>query len=127
MKRKNAFSLFLALMMTLALPLAALAETGSQIYKLEGLVTELVDGGFIMEDQELGQVLLNVDATTVLDGILADGEIEVGQYVIVDYDGRMTRSIPPQAHADRVGCLCAQRHGVRTVRKRRASHRRSAL
>lgn len=102
MKRKKAFSLFLALMMIL--PLAAFAESGSETYRLEGLVTGLVDGGFLMEDRELGEVLLNVDDMTVLDGILAQGEIEVGQYVIVDYDGRLTRSIPPQAHADRVGC-----------------------
>ena len=57
-----------------------------------------------MEDIELGSVLLNVDETTVMDGILAEGDIEVGQYVFVEYDGRLTRSLPPQAHADRVGC-----------------------
>ncbi len=102
MKRKKAFSLFLALMMLL--PLSAFAESGFETYRLEGLVTGLVDGGFLMEDRELGEVLLNVDDMTVLDGILAQGEIEVGQYVIVDYDGRLTRSVPPQAHADRVGC-----------------------
>lgn len=104
MKRKNAFSLFLALMMALTLPLAALAEDDSSSRRLEGLVTEIIEGGFLMEDKELGEVLLNVDATTVLDGILADEDIQVGQYVLVEYDGRLTRSIPPQAHADLVGC-----------------------
>lgn len=39
-----------------------------------------------------------------MDGILTEGGIEVGQYVFVEYDGRLTRSLPPQAHADRVGC-----------------------
>ena len=71
---------------------------------LEGLVTEVLEQGFVMEDIELGSVLLNVDETTVMDGILAEGDIEVGQYVFVEYDGRLTRSLPPQAHADRVGC-----------------------
>lgn len=104
MKRKNAFSLFLALLLTFALPLGAFAEEPAVDTELEGFVTELVEGGFIMEDKDLGSVMLNVDETTVLDGVLADGEIEVGQYVFVTYDGRMTRSIPPQAHADRVGC-----------------------
>lgn len=104
MKRRNAFSLFLALLLTFALPLGAFAEEPAVDTELEGFVTELVEGGFIMEDKDLGSVMLNVDETTVLDGVLADGEIEVGQYVFVTYDGRMTRSIPPQAHADRVGC-----------------------
>lgn len=71
---------------------------------LEGFVTELVEDGFVMEDRLLGAVLLNVDEYTALDGVLADGAIEVGQYVFVEYDGRLTRSLPPQAHADKVGC-----------------------
>lgn len=100
MKHRKWIALLTAL--CLALPLGALATEVDT--ELEGLVTELVDGGFIMEDRDLGEVLVNVDDTTVLDGILADGEIEAGQYVIVAYDGRLTRSIPPQAHADRVGC-----------------------
>lgn len=100
MKHRKWIALLLAL--CLALPLGALAAEADT--ELEGLVTELVDGGFVMEDRDLGEVLVNVDDTTVRDGILAEGEIEVGQYVIVAYDGRLTRSIPPQAHADRVGC-----------------------
>ena len=100
MKHRKWIALLTAL--CLALPLGALATEADT--ELEGLVTELVDGGFIMEDRDLGEVLVNVDDTTVLDGILAEGEIEAGQYVIVAYDGRLTRSIPPQAHADRVGC-----------------------
>jgi len=100
MKHRKWIALLTAL--CLALPLGALAAEADT--ELEGLVTELVDGGFIMEDRDLGTVLVNVDDTTVRDGILAEGEMEVGQYVIVAYDGRLTRSIPPQAHADRVGC-----------------------
>lgn len=100
MKHRKWIALLTAL--CLALPLGALAAEADT--ELEGLVTELVDGGFIMEDRDLGTVLVNVDDTTVRDGILAEGEIEAGQYVIVAYDGRLTRSIPPQAHADRVGC-----------------------
>lgn len=100
MKHRKWIALLLAL--CLALPLGALAAEADT--ELEGLVTELVDGGFVMEDRDLGEVLVNVDDTTVRDGILAEGEIEVGQYVIVAYDGRLTRSVPPQAHADRVGC-----------------------
>lgn len=104
MKKNRFFTLALSLLMALALPLGAFAEENEPDTLLEGLVTEVLEQGFVMEDIELGSVLLNVDETTVMDGILAEGDIEVGQYVFVEYDGRLTRSLPPQAHADRVGC-----------------------
>lgn len=104
MKKTRFFALALSLLMALALPLGAFAEENEPDTLLEGLVTEVLEQGFVMEDIELGSVLLNVDETTVMDGILAEGDIEVGQYVFVEYDGRLTRSLPPQAHADRVGC-----------------------
>ena len=104
MKKNRFFALALSLLMALALPLAAFAEENEPYTLLEGLVTEVLEQGFVMDDIELGSVLLNVDETTVMDGILAEGDIEVGQYVFVEYDGRLTRSLPPQAHADRVGC-----------------------
>ena len=104
MKKNRFFALALSLLMALALPLGAFAEENEPDTLLEGLVTEVLEQGFVMEDIELGSVLLNVDETTVMDGILAEGDIEVDQYVFVEYDGRLTRSLPPQAHADRVGC-----------------------
>ena len=104
MKKNRFFALALSLLMAVALPLGAFAEENEPDTLLEGLVTEVLEQGFVMEDIELGSVLLNVDETTVMDGILAEGDIEVGQYVFVEYDGRLTRSLPPQAHADRVGC-----------------------
>ena len=104
MKKNRFFALALSLLMALALPLGAFAEENEPDTLLEGLVTEVLEQGFVMEDTELGSVLLNVDETTVMDGILAEEDIEVGQYVFVEYDGRLTRSLPPQAHADRVGC-----------------------
>ena len=104
MKKNRFFALALSLLMALALPLGAFAEENEPDTLLEGLVTEVLEQVFVMEDIELGSVLLNVDETTVMDGILAEGDIEVGQYVFVEYDGRLTRSLPPQAHADRVGC-----------------------
>ncbi|MEG0742841.1 MAG: hypothetical protein RR065_09095 [Clostridia bacterium] len=101
---KKIIGLLLSLALTLALPLAAFGEQSEIDTELEGLVTALVEGGFLMEDIDIGSVMLNVDEQTMRDGILTDGEIEVGQYVLVQYDGRLTRSLPPQAHADRVGC-----------------------
>lgn len=100
MKRKWIALLSLALAFLLPLPVFA-AEPDLE---LEGLVKEVTEEGFLMEDAQLGEVWLNTDETTVWDGILAESELEVGQYVLVRYDGRLTRSLPPQAHADRVGC-----------------------
>ncbi|MDD3335083.1 MAG: hypothetical protein PHI98_06130 [Eubacteriales bacterium] len=104
MTLQKILALAVALVMTLALPLLAFAEDAALDTELEGYVTELVEGGFLMEDIELGQVMLNVDDQTVLDGVVVEEGIQVGQYVIVAYDGRLTRSLPPQAHADKVGC-----------------------
>lgn len=103
MKIRKLAALLLALAM--ALPLWGLAEENHQF---EGYVTEIIDGGFVLEDIQRGQVILNTDDSTVWDGLLIDGELEAGMYVMVDYDGRLTRSIPPQAHADRVGCYTLQ-------------------
>ena len=84
------------------LPFGALAE--EMDLQLEGFVTEIVEGGFLMEDTELGEVMVNTSETTVWDGLLLEGELAACQYVLVDYNGMLTRSLPPQAHADRVGC-----------------------
>ena len=84
------------------LPFGALAEETD--VQLEGLVTEITEGGFLMEDAELGEVMVNISESTVWNGLLTEGELTVGQYVLVDYNGMLTRSLPPQAHADRVGC-----------------------
>lgn len=100
MKRK--WMALLCLALAFLVPLQGFAAEVDT--ELEGLVKEVTEDGFLLEDAELGEVWLNTDETTVWDGVLAEGELEVGQYVLVQYDGRLTRSLPPQAHADRVGC-----------------------
>lgn len=101
MNLNKRIALLLAAVMLLTVPFAAVAEEMDT--ELEGYITELVEGGFLMEDKELGEIMLNVDEQTVLDGLLLEEELAVGQYVLVWYDGRTTRSLPPQAHADKVG------------------------
>lgn len=101
MNLNKRIALLLAAVMLLTVPFAATAEELDT--ELEGYIIELVEGGFLMNDKELGEIMLNVDEQTVLDGLLLEEEIAVGQYVLVWYDGRTTRSLPPQAHADRVG------------------------
>ena len=101
---KKIFAVLMMIAMLAAMPFAAMAEENEMDTLLEGIVTEIVDGGFVMEDAEQGKVMLNTSEATVWDGILMEDELEVGQYVFVEYDGRMTFSLPPQAHADRVAC-----------------------
>lgn len=99
---KKILIVVLVLLLAVVLPLTAFGEEVDT--ELEGYVTEIVEGGFLLEDKELGTVMLNTSDATVWDGVLMENELEAGMYVIVQYDGRMTRSLPPQAHADKVGC-----------------------
>lgn len=101
---KKIFAVLMTIAMLAALPFAAMAEEPEMDTLLEGIVTEIVDGGFVIEDAEQGEVMLNTSDATVFDGLLIEGELMEGQYVFVEYDGRMTFSLPPQAHADRVAC-----------------------
>lgn len=101
---KKIFAVLMTIAMLAALPFAAMAEETEMDTLLEGIVTEIVDGGFVIEDVEQGEVMLNTSDATVFDGLLIEGELMEGQYVFVEYDGRMTFSLPPQAHADRVAC-----------------------
>lgn len=99
---KKFVSLFAALMLAVAAPLSVWAEEPLKPY--EGLVTEVFDGGFLMEDTQMGLLQVNTDENTVLDGILSIQPIEAGMYVLVDHNGMMARSIPPQVYGMRVGC-----------------------
>lgn len=101
---KKMMMTLLSLVLALALPLAAVAEESEMDLLLEGLVTEIVDGGFVLDDINQGEVMVNTSEETVLDGVLLEEDLQVGMYVMVDFNGMMTRSLPPQVHADRIGC-----------------------
>lgn len=101
---KKMMMTLLSLVLALALPLAAVAEEPEMDLLLEGLVTEIVDGGFVLDDINQGEVMVNTSEETVLDGVLLEEDLQVGMYVMVDFNGMMTRSLPPQVHADRIGC-----------------------
>ncbi len=98
MKQKMMILMAVVLMMVNIVPVMASEEVLD--LELEGYVTQIVEDGFIMEDKDLGEVLLNVSEATVFDGMLMEYPIELYDYVVVQYDGMLTRSIPAQAHAD---------------------------
>ena len=101
---KKIFCLLTVLLLAAAAPLSVLAEDAELMKTFEGIVTEVFEGGFLMETTELGIIQVNTDDNTVLDGILSIEPIAVGMYVIVDSNGMMTRSLPPQVYGMRVGC-----------------------
>lgn len=106
---KKIAAVLMILVLLAALPFVTLATENTEETLvpemdtvLEGLVTEIVDGGFVIKDVEQGEVMVNTSDATVWDGLLAEDELTVDQYVFVDYNGAMTFSLPPQVHADRV-------------------------
>ena len=72
-----------------------------EIFMLGGEVTQVGEGFFVMTDAELGEVQVNLGDDSAFDGVEPD-ELAVGQFVYVIYDGKMTRSLPPQVFALRV-------------------------
>lgn len=72
-----------------------------EVFMLGGEITEVGEGYFVMTDAELGEVQVNLGDDSAFDGVEVD-ELAVGQYVYVIYDGKMTRSLPPQVFALRV-------------------------
>lgn len=70
----------------------------NEVYYLTGQITEIADDYIILEGTEQGTVQVNLFDDTVFGGKLPD-ELVVGEYAQVLYDGKMTRSIPPQVTA----------------------------
>ena len=70
----------------------------NEVYYLTGQITEITDEYIILEGTEQGTVQVNLFDDTVFGGKLPD-ELVVGEYAQVLYDGKMTRSIPPQVTA----------------------------
>ena len=106
---KKQVSLALLLTLTLlgaALPVQAQAP---DVTPLEGLITQVQGAAFLMEDRTLGPVFVQLDAaTTQYEGVAAADTLAIGQYVYVQYDGKMTRSQPPQVTALKVSCFRLQ-------------------
>ena len=70
----------------------------NEVYYLTGQITEITDEYIILEGTEQGTVQVNLFDDTAFGGKFPD-EFAVGEYAQVIYDGKMTRSIPPQVTA----------------------------
>lgn len=70
----------------------------NEVYYLTGQITEITDEYIILEGTEQGTVQVNLFDDTAFGGKFPD-EFVVEEYAQVIYDGKMTRSIPPQVTA----------------------------
>jgi len=70
------------------------------IVELFGMIVEITEDYVVLETNEHGGVQANLTEDTIVEGVDA---LEVGQTAIVMYDGKMTRSIPAQITALKIG------------------------
>ena len=75
--------------------------TVQEIFDMAGMVTETGDGFIMIETADGQQVQVNLSEETFFDG---KEEIAAGDYIPVTYNGMMTRSLPAQISAMKVGC-----------------------
>lgn len=74
-------------------------EEAMEIYMLQGTILEVQEDGLLIMDAAQGEVLVLISDETVQE---TGYELGVGDYVYVDYNGQMTRSLPPQVTAGRI-------------------------
>lgn len=75
-------------------------EAEIELVTLTGVITEITDEYVLLDVGDMGQVQANLSENTLIEGV---EELAIGQTAIVTYDGKMTRSLPAQITALRVG------------------------
>ena len=70
-------------------------EMDVEIYGLEGEIVELGEGCVVLSTAMHGMVQVNYTEDAIFEGV-AQEDLAVGQYLFVDYNGMMSRSIPAQ-------------------------------
>ncbi len=71
-------------------------EVPAEVYMIEGIVAQNDENGILVNTSDMGPVLVLVNEETLWEGTEA---LEIGDYVYVDYNGMMTRSLPGQINA----------------------------
>ncbi|MGN0775032.1 MAG: hypothetical protein ACI4MP_14700 [Candidatus Ventricola sp.] len=75
-------------------------EPEIELVTLTGTIVEITDEYALLDAGELGQIQANLLEDTLVEGV---EELAVGQVAVVTYDGKMTRSLPAQVTALRIG------------------------
>ena len=75
-------------------------EEAAEIFDISGEILEITPEYILIGNEMLGEVQVNLAEGTVIEGAY---ELEVGQTVVVMYNGMMTRSLPAQITAMHIG------------------------
>ena len=75
-------------------------EAEIELVTLTGVITEITDEYVLLDVGDMGQIQANLSEDTLIEGV---EELAIGQTAIVTYDGKMTRSLPAQVTALRIG------------------------
>lgn len=84
--------------------LAARQEAEDQaieMVSIDGQIVEIGEDYVLIDSQTQGQVHVFISDDTIFEGVTRD-ELALGQIASILYDGKMTRSLPPQITALRV-------------------------
>ena len=95
---KSIFAIILSALMAIV-PVTgetAVEEANAEVYMIEGQVVQADENGILINTADMGEVLVLTTDETLWEGTEA---LEAGDYAYVDYNGMMTRSLPPQITA----------------------------
>ncbi len=79
---------------------AAGEEEMIEIMEIFGTITEITDEYVMLDAGEMGMIQANTSIDTLIEGV---EELAVGQTAVILYDGKMTRSLPAQITALKIG------------------------
>lgn len=82
---------------------AAGEEDEVEYIDMAGTITEIADGYLLMQTPDGMMVQVNLSEETIFE-LDAEGELSKGAYIHVLFNGQMTRSLPAQIAAIKVGC-----------------------
>lgn len=77
----------------------------SDVFLLSGTILEVLDDCVMLDVPELGDVQAFIGEETTIEGVDA---LRIGQTAFVLYDGKMTRSLPPQITAQRISVYAVE-------------------
>ena len=77
----------------------------SGVFLLSGTILEVLDDCVMLDVPELGDVQALIGEETTIEGVDA---LRIGQTAFVLYDGKMTRSLPPQITAKRISVYAVE-------------------
>ena len=76
------------------------AEPEIELVTLTGTIIGITDEYVLLDAGDMGQIQANLSEDTLIEGV---EELAIGQTAMVTYDGKMTRSLPAQITALRIG------------------------